>query len=195
MGHKFKAADKSKLNSPERKKLLLADTTIGKLGLTPGSVVVDVGCGTGYFTISLAKAVGEAGQVIGVDILAEMLEEARIWLNMELEHGAPHNVQFLLSQENSLPLDNQSVDVVFMAMVLHELLDTEVFFQEIERVLRKKGKLIIIEWKKESTKSGPPIKERLSEEQVSKLLETGGFVTQEILDLGEAHYGVIGQRN
>ncbi|MFZ3171617.1 MAG: methyltransferase domain-containing protein [Carboxydocellales bacterium] len=194
MGHKFNAANRSKLDSPARRKLLPTDTTIAKLGIIPGSVVVDIGCGTGYFSFSLAKAVGAAGQVIGVDISAEMLDEARKRLQQEEEQGAPNNVRFLLSQENTLPMENQSIDVVFMSNVLHELIEPEVFFREIERVLRKEGKVIIVEWKKQTMEMGPPMQERLSPEQVTSLFAAGGFVTQEILDLGEAHYGMIGQR-
>lgn len=194
MGHKFNPADKAKLDNPMRRRVLPADATVVKFGITPGSVVADIGCGTGYFTFSLARAVGGEGLVLGVDISGELLNEARGRLEQEREQGAPDNVRFLLSQENSLPLEQQRVDIIFMSTVLHELSEPLVFFQEVKRVLRNQGKVMIIEWKKESMEMGPPLQERLSVEQVASLLKDCGYAVQEVLDLGEAHYGVIAQR-
>lgn len=192
MGHKFNPGQMAKLDSPARRKLLPPEATVNKLGINPGSVVADIGCGTGYFTFPLAGAVGMEGLVLGVDISEEMVKEAR--RRWEQEHGAPDNVRFLLSRENGLPLEGQRVDLVFMSAVLHELEEPQVFFREIDRILRSQGKVVVVEWKKEPMEMGPPEQERLSVEETSGLLADCGFATLEVLDLGEAHYGVIAQQ-
>jgi len=191
MGHKFDPAQMVKLDSQARRKLLPPEATIAKLGITPGSVVADIGCGTGYFTFPLSWTVGREGLVLGIDISEEMLNEARRRLAQEREKGAPDNVRFLLSRENELPLEGQQVDVVFLSTVLHELAQPEVFFREIHRILSNQGKVMVVEWKKAAMEMGPPEKERLSAEEASRLLEASGFITQAVLDLGEAHYGII----
>lgn len=191
MGHKFDPGQMAKLDSPARRKLLPPEATVAKLGITPGSVVADIGCGTGYFTFPLSWAAGREGLVLGIDISEEMLNEARRRLAQEREKGAPDNVRFLLSRENQLPLEDRQADVVFLSTVLHELEQPEVFFREIHRILDNQGKVMVVEWKKAAMEMGPPEKERLSAEEASGMLEACGFITQAVLDLGEAHYGII----
>ncbi len=189
MGHVFNPAHMKKLDSPMRRKLLPPEETVAKLGIKAGSKVADIGCGIGYFTFPLAQAVGQAGTVLGLDVSPEMLQEARRrWLE---EQGAPANVQFLLSHELQIPLPDQQLDTALMCTVLHEIPEPTQFLKEIKRILTSSGQVIILEWKKEVMEMGPPLEERLSMEQTSSLLESAGFSSFEVLEIGKAHYAVI----
>ena len=77
MSHKFSAKDKSKLDNPERRKILPPPITLEKLYLQKGDIVADVGCGIGYFNIPAAVIVGEMGKVYAIDISEEMLREVQ----------------------------------------------------------------------------------------------------------------------
>jgi len=199
MGHKFDPAKKERLHAPERYQILPPEETLLKLGLKEGQVFADIGCGTGFFTIPAAKIVGSRGKVYALDIAPEMLEAAgqrlkdcRQILGPE-EPGPMNNVIFKLSEENKLPLENGSVDVVFLALVLHELEDYQKFFREAKRVLKPGGRAVMVEWKKEAMEMGPPVEERLSPMETAGILKANGFEPVETVDIGVAHYGVIGK--
>lgn len=196
MGHKFNPTEKEKLHSPQRYQLLPPEETLVKLGINEGQVFADIGCGTGFFTIPAAKLVGTTGKVYALDIAPEMLEAIGQRLkdcgDEEMEQMLlSENVILKLSEENRLPLENGSLDVVFLALVLHELEDYRNFFREVKRVLKEDGRAVMVEWKKEAMEMGPPVEERLSSEETTNILEVNGFKAIEIIELGSAHYGVI----
>ncbi len=62
-------------------------------------------------------------------------------------------------------IPDKSVDVIFFANVLHEVDDKTAFFQEIKRISKPTALIVDIDWKKIQTERGPPLKERLSEEE------------------------------
>ncbi|OPY80992.1 MAG: Demethylmenaquinone methyltransferase [Syntrophorhabdus sp. PtaU1.Bin153] len=87
--------------------------------LTPSTVFADLGCGKGDYTLAVARAVGPKGIVYGVDAWQEGLEQ--------LERNAAieglHNIITIHADLNEhIPLDNGTVDICFMAAVLHDLL-------------------------------------------------------------------------
>jgi SAM-dependent methyltransferase len=100
-----------------------------------GGTVVDVGCGTGRALPAIRRAVGDSGVVIGVDLTAEMLAVASVQCNGQF--------QLLMADARRLPLSSGSVDVVFAAGLLQHLPDPAIGFQELGRITRPGGRLII----------------------------------------------------
>jgi len=78
-----------------------------------------------------------------------------------------------------------------MANVFHELEDREGIFNEAKRILSGKGKMIIIDWKKMEMEMGPPVEERLSEDEVVSICESGGFRILERMEAGVYNYMLV----
>jgi ubiquinone/menaquinone biosynthesis C-methylase UbiE len=100
----------------------------------PGSLIVDVGCGTGRFSEPLAERFSVS--VLGVDPSEKMLDVAR-------EKTKSHRVAYRRSVADVLPLAAATADVVFMSMVLHHLKDAGAAVKECRRVLRSGGRLCL----------------------------------------------------
>jgi arsenite methyltransferase len=105
--------------------------------IEPGQVVLDLGCGAGTDLLIAAQMVGARGRAIGVDMTPAMLERARASAR---EMGID-NVELHQSLIESLPLPNESVDVVISNGVIDLVPDKEAVFAELDRVLRPGGRL------------------------------------------------------
>ena len=105
----------------------------------PGSVVLDLGCGTGTDLLIAAQMTGPTGRVIGVDMTPAMLHRARDSAQ-EMGFG---NVEFHESLIESLPLEDASVDIVISNGVIDLVPDKDAVFDEIDRVLHPGGRLQI----------------------------------------------------
>ena len=106
-------------------------------GIQPGSVVLDLGCGAGTDLLIAAQMTGPSGRVIGVDMTTSMLERARASAG---EMGIDH-VELHESLIESLPVDDDSVDVVISNGVIDLVPDKDAVFDEIDRILRPGGRL------------------------------------------------------
>lgn len=171
----FDPNNKNKLETAERKRILPPDEILFSSGLKEYMFSADIGCGTGFFTIPMAKIVGPQGKVFAFDISDEMLEELRSKIKSE----RIENVEVLKSEAYSLPIGSESVDFALISNVLHEVDEYTRFLNETKRIMRPGAKLVIIDWIDKETEFGPPIHERLSETKIRKLLTLSNF---EVLD-------------
>lgn len=184
MAHKFDAKKAKILDSIDRRKFLNPDSILKKSGLDSNTVFADLGCGSGYFTIPASLIVKK---VYAIDVQQEMLDiiGEKIWReNLK-------NIETVLSGESSIPLPDKSVDVLFMSNVFHELEDREGILNEAKRILTGRGKMIIIDWKKMEMEMGPPVEERLSDDEVVSICERGGFRLMERMEAGVYNYMLV----
>lgn len=171
MAHTFYINKRYKLDSPDRMKKLPPEKTLTEAGLTKNQIFIDIGCGTGYFSIPAAKIVGPKGKVFALDTSQEMLDDVKL----KIIENDIINIESILTGPYSFNLNEKVGTFAIISNVLHEVEDKEAFLNETYRVLNPKGTLFIIEWKKKETDSGPPLKERLSESEIKKLLEKAKF--------------------
>ncbi len=173
------------MDSEERKSYLDAPAILRACGIRQGMRIADIGTGTGFFALPAAELVGTAGHVDAVDLSPVMLED----LQAKLAGADVENVTAILSTEDRIPLADRSVDVAFLACVLHEL-DGPATLLECRRILRAKGRLAIIDWKKEDMEFGPPIEHRLNEMEARAILGDAGFSPTRTFPAGPYHYGI-----
>jgi len=164
--HKFNPDKLKKLDDPERLSLFDPEAVLKSFGLKPGMTVLDVGTGAGFYLPYLSKMVSDSGKVYAIDISPEAVEYAK----SKVSQLGLKNVEVLLSQENKIPLPNNTVDFTYMAFVFHELEDPVKFLKELERVSKPISYLAFIDWKKEERDKGTP------PDRVGRVVEVGPYV-------------------
>lgn len=162
---------------------------IDKFDLRPGMTVADFGCGAGYFALLIARKAGKSGTVFAVDILQSALDS--VSSNAKLH--SIFNIETVrgdLEKPKGSNLNEGSVDAVLIANVFFQVKDKSVLINEAKRILKKNGKIIIVEWLKDSP-WGPPNHLRISKDEVKALAKKEGLVLEKEFSAGGNHYGLI----
>lgn len=157
-------------------------------------VLLDIGAGSGDYTIPLAEAVGPGGHIYAVDAWEEGLARVKARASEKLVD----NISTLAADANEhIPIDDGTIDICLIANVLHDLLREatgETAICEILRVLKPGGRLAVLEFKKIEGSPGPPLHIKLSEEDVRSLLSPFGFRIDSVSDVGRYHYLLIAEK-
>jgi len=170
------------------------DDIINQLGVSRNSVVADFGCGSGYFSIPLAQFIGEEGKVYALDVLASALESVESKAKI---HGLSNIItkRVNLEKESGSKFSDESVDWVILKDVLFQNNKKDIILKEAYRVLKKSGKLLIIEWNEKAGTFGPGSDLKVSSEGLKKLIAGGGFKIEKEISAGDYHYGFIAAKN
>ena len=182
---KFDASNAARLESADRLEWNNPAQIVAQCELKPGERVAEIGCGSGWFTFEIEKAVRPRGMVYALDMQPAMLQILRARRDWE-------RILTLPCGENDFELDEGEVDVVFHANVLHECAEPERHLREAARVLKSDGRLVVIEWHwaDEESQPGPPNSTRLEPATVSEMLRAAGFEVGEPRDVGPYHYAI-----
>ena len=184
MAHKFDPANAEVLDSPDRRRFIDPDSILDRIGLRKEAVFIDLGCGTGYFSIPASLRVKK---VYALDVQQEMLDI----LNGKIKEQEIASIETILSGESSIPLPDGCADMLFMANVFHELEDRGSILEEGKRILSRAGRLVIVDWKRIEMDFGPPAGERFTAEEVISICKEAGFKILERSDAGPYNYLLI----
>jgi len=170
------------------------ESVINQLSLSKGMTVADFGCGTGYLTIYLAKAVGgesgNEGKVYAVDVLEQPLESVRSKANAEaLMNIKTVRANLEVLEDTKIP-DN-SCDMVLLANVLFQSGKKEEILLEVFRVLSPGGKLVIIDWESEKALFRGMGNFIMSAEEALAIAQKSGFSMDKKIDAGSHHFGFL----
>ncbi|MCK5007624.1 MAG: class I SAM-dependent methyltransferase [Spirochaetales bacterium] len=133
------------LDSNIRRAMQPPAALIRRSGIQPGMRVLEIGCGSGAYTLEIARAVGATGKVVALDIQPGMLEQLKNKLTRS-ENTDIRNVEPLLASAYQLPFQNGSFDAAFMITVLQEIPDKWRALAEVRRTLRPGGIVAVTEW-------------------------------------------------
>ena len=163
---------------------ILAET----LPIKPGSVVLDLACGKGTYSTFLSEIVGEQGLVYAVD----MWQEGLLLLDQEIENRNITNIMTILGDATkNFGVDEYHIDLCLMSTVLHDFEEanqTDAVLKQVKPLLKPNGCLAVIEFKKIEGPPGPPIKIRLSENEVNKIVTGYNFRKIKTVEVGNFNY-------
>ena len=187
---RFPASQAARLENPERLVWLPPAEVIRAVAVQAGETVADVGAGTGYFTFPLSVAVGEAGKVYAVDSQSEMLA----WIKGKLGQAEFSNIELMHAEAEQCNLPGSSCDVFFLANLWHEIEDRVAVLAEARRVLRKGGRLVILDWRTDvEAIAGPPLAHRIHSADVMVEMRQAGFTQVGSLEIGRYSWLVQGE--
>jgi ubiquinone/menaquinone biosynthesis C-methylase UbiE len=165
---------------------------IKQLEVAKGSTVADFGCGSGFFSLAFAEAIGGDGRVFSLDVLPSALESVASKAKLAgLFNVIPQRVN--LEREGGSKLPSGSIDWVIMKDVLFQNKMKDVIMKEASRVLKNGGKLLAVEWNDQNTPAGlgPDKKIRISKGELDQLAEAQKFIKEKDLVAGDFHHGAV----
>jgi ubiquinone/menaquinone biosynthesis C-methylase UbiE len=160
---------------------------LAKFGLTDGHKVVDLGAGSGFYSIEAAKRVGSSGRVYAVDVQKNLLERLR---SMATTQGV-RNIEVVWGNAEKIggtKLREAIADRVVASNVLFQIEKPDDFCLEIKRILKPGGKVMVIDWSGITPLSPKVI---VPATRAQMLFEKNGFKLENSFSAGDHHYGLV----
>ena len=155
-------------------------------GLREDSIVADLGAGTGYYSIALGTLIPK-GKVYAIELQKDFLDAIK---NRVFEAHL-NNVEIILGDVEKLggtKIGDGTMDAVIASNILFQVEDKEKFIEEIRRILKLKGRVLLIDWAESSIMSGNTI---VPKDKAREMFEKKNFVVDREIDAGAHHYGMI----
>ncbi|MEI7709109.1 MAG: methyltransferase domain-containing protein [bacterium] len=159
---------------------------IKSLGLRETDIVADLGAGTGFYSVAAGHIVSK-GKVYAVEINKDYLAT----IKQKVRDAHVSNVEIIwgdIEKKGGTSLRDGIIDVAIASNVLFQVQDKDKFIQEIFRILKKGGKVLLIDWTETSLMAGQSI---VSKKNALALFEKHGFVLDVEVNAGLHHYGMI----
>jgi cyclopropane fatty-acyl-phospholipid synthase-like methyltransferase len=177
------------LEREERDDFQKPDEVMRTLDFREGERVADVGAGSGYFTVRVARAVGATGSVLATDIRQEMLD----FLQNRLREEEIQNVELKLVPEDDPQLPAGGIDTILLVDVWHYIRDPQ-FAQRLREGLAPGGRVVIIDYRPrpfEERPWGPPPVQQTPREEVDAHFATAGLFPSEVYEFMPEQYFVV----
>jgi ubiquinone/menaquinone biosynthesis C-methylase UbiE len=172
------------LDRAERENEEDPDRAIDVMKIAKGSTVADIGAGSGYMTVKLARKVGPDGKVFANDIQQGMLD----LLNKRLAKSKITNVSTVLGTQDDPRLPLEAIDLVLMVDVYHELSQPQLMLRHIKASLKPGGRLVLLEYRKEDPNVPIKPEHKMSVAEAKLEVEAEGFkLTKTNEDLPRQH--------
>lgn len=167
----FPPSDLGLLDAPDRDLWQRPDQIMDAMGIADASVVADIGAGSGWFTIRLARRVGPRGLVYAEDVQKEMINA----ISRRVGREGFNNVRPVLGLKNDPRLPPLSLDAVLMVDAYHEVEDRVTVLSNLAKALKPQGRLGIVDFRLDGTGPGPAPEERVSPDVVVKDAQQAGL--------------------
>ena len=163
------------------------EQALDALGLKPGMLVADVGAGTGYMSLRMARRVAPGGKVYASDIQPEMLR----LLRRNMEKAKITNVETVLGTETDPKLPG-GLDLILLVDVYHEFSQPQQMLRKMRDALKPDGRLVLLEYRKEDPAIPIRPEHKMSVQEVKLELGAEGFeMSQAIETLPRQHIFVM----
>lgn len=178
------------LEPPDRDVWQRPDRIMDELRIAEGSVVADLGAGSGWFTTRLAARVGPNGKVYAEDIQPQMLSAIQLRVSRE----GLRNVQPVLGTPSDPRLPRGELDAVLIVEAYHEMEEPIVLLRNVAAALKPEGLLGIVEFTTDGFGPGPPMEERVDPPSVIRAAEAAGLRLHARPDILPYQYLLVFQR-
>lgn len=161
-----------------------------QLGLQEGMRVADFGAGTGFYSKAASPRVGYTGKVYAIEVQKNLIKK----LESELRHWGISNVECIwgdIEKRGGVKISDHSMDAVIISNVLFQAEDKIGLIEEAKRVLKKDGKVLLIDWSESFGGMGPAPKHVVTKDTAKELFEKRGFKFLENISTSVHHYGII----
>ena len=159
------------LDREERVREEEPEIALDAIKLEKGSTAADVGAGSGYMTVKMAKRVGPTGKVYANDIQPEMLA----LLNQRLAKEKITNVQTVLGNADDPKLPAASIDLILMVDVYHEFSEPQKMLRHLHDSLKPGGRLVLLEYRKEDPAVPIRIEHKMTVSEAKLEIEAEGY--------------------
>lgn len=173
-----------RFEGPERDAWQRPDLVVSSLSLAPDARVADVGAGTGYFSVRLARAVPQ-GRVWAVDVEPTMVR----WVLDRARREQIANLTAVLASPDDALLP-EPVDLALVVDTYHHISARTAYFTRLRSSLRPGGRVAIVDFKLDSPE-GPPVAMRLAPEAVRAEMEAAGYALASSLDSLPRQYMLV----
>jgi len=154
------------------------ETALDAIGIKTGMVVADVGAGTGYMTLRLARRVGATGKVYAVDVQPEMLRRLR----QNAAKNKITNIETVLGSEADPKLPVNQLDLILLVDVYHEFSQPQKMLRKMLEELKPDGRLVLLEYRKEDPTIPIRPEHKMSVQEVKVETEAEGFHLDQVIE-------------
>ena len=166
------------LDRPEREAEEAPEQALDALGIRAGMVVADVGAGTGYMSLRMARRVGPTGKVYANDLQPEMLQKLR----SKSQREKLSNVETVQGTESDPKLPPNTMDLVLLVDVYHEFSQPQAMLDKIRESLKPDGRLVLLEYRKEDPKVPIRPEHKMSVAEVKTEVEAEGYKLDQVIE-------------
>ncbi len=166
------------------------EKNIEQCGIQAGMDIADLGAGSGFYTISAAKALASTGCVYAVDAQKELLTKLK---NTASREGL-YNIEVVwgdIEKVGGTHLREGSIDFVMLCNVLFQIEDRKGTIQEIKRILKPNGRVLVVDWSDSFGGIGPRPENIIQRNVALEIFEAEGFHLDREIRAGAHHYGII----
>ncbi len=164
-----------------------------QFGLRENMVIADLGAGTGFYSILLAQMVPQ-GKVYAIDIQKDFLTTVK---NKAKEEHLD-NIEFLwgnIEKRGGTNIGDGVLDAVVVSDVFFQIENKERFIDEVKRILKPTGKVLLIDWLDGLPPVGSGAVKIFTKEKAREIFEAKSFIFERDINVGEYHYGMILNNN
>ncbi len=166
-----------------------------KIHLQKNMHAADFGCGrTGHLVFPASKIIGDQGIIYAVDIIKDVLEE----ITKRARAANTANIYSIWSdieKPGKTNIPENSLDVIFLINILWHFSNFDNALNEAKRLLKKKARILIVDWKKSGLPIGPKEKDIIDFNKITRWALNNNFAVQEHFEISDYNQGLVLYRN
>ena len=172
-----------------------AHDVLSRLNFKGNEVFADIGCGDGHVSMEAYDMLDDEATIYSVDVFGPSIED----MEKEVEEKGIKNIIPIQSDvADHIAIEDNTVDICLMVNVFHHFVameKTNGAIEELKRIIKPEGKIAVMDYKKEDTGYGPPVRVKSSPEEMEEMFAKHGLKMVQLdteagedLEHGKSHY-------
>jgi len=166
------------------------EKNIDQCGIQAGMNVVDIGAGSGAYSLAASRALISTGRVYVIDVQRELLSKLKNHATRE----KLYNIEVIwgdAEKPNGTQLRETSIDLALLCNVMFQVENKQNVLNETKRILKPGGRVLLVDWTDSFGGLGPEPKAVLKKDVAKNMFERAGFHLDREISAGAHHYGMI----